>query len=436
MGLFLSLIFSVLIISNGLVYLKLDATSSFLVRGFVTLFFFVVVIYFSPNIIQIFDLGGTGLQSSIARLFSITAGALIGRGALALQFQGGSSAEDLIFLTLMYFTSIFLIAQPIARTAKMFRRMGSEDRLEKEEFGLEKFETWLKKKEERVNDQKGKIIEKRLKDSLVYLIDSDKKIGLLAGRKTHTNGKKWVEDEILEFAIRNKKSLPDRLVRRNNSEISFKSIDINSYIRSESWIKRHFRFRLLINVAMGTEAFLGANQEFIPDREAGIKSHIARNLISYLDLEILFRDQRMTASTGKEILKRQMLIFLHIFSEIFAKKVDSGSAKKAMAMEEGQMVIRGLVQHLIEKNREISEDAVNMLDYYNEIEIPSSMKIGNGTIKDINNLLDRVPVLDLGISRLDHSPDQSKSDENEHLLGEFVNSSLDFFQGGTAQEGE
>ena len=144
----------------------------------------------------------------------------------------------------------------------------------------------------------------------------------------------------------------------------------------------------------------------------------------------------MTASTGKEILKRQMLIFLHIFSEIFAKKVDSGSAKKAMAMEEGQMVIRGLVQHLIEKNREISEDAVNMLDYYNEIEIPSSMKIGNGTIKDINNLLDRVPVLDLGISRLDHSPDQSKSDENEHLLGEFVNSSLDFFQGGPAHEGE
>ncbi len=420
-GFYLSSGLCLLIVSNSLVHLNLEARSIFLIRGMGMLLFFVYVMYHSPIIFKPFSTEGEGVLPFIWGIVGIAGGIVIARAALVLEFRGGGSAEDLISLTFFYFVSTILLAQPIARILKKGRRISSRDRLEKGVWDFDYYDKWLKNDDNRIIDDRGEIIAKRLRDNVLYIIDSDKEIGSSGNKKTHDRGR-WLLLEITGFSMRNREHLPKRLIGKDNTD-KFSVTALSDYITRE--VEVEFENRLLINVADGSEAFRGAREG---------NAHLARNLISQVGLHDDFRDQRIGSENGEEILKRQMAIFLHVFSEVFGSKVGRGDTKRSMGMDEAKMMVRGLIKHLIEKNGEITDESEGIWEKYPRLLWASSPIIGEETSKDINDLLEKMPLLDLGISRLDHSIDSDGSMEDDGLLSSFVSGCLDFFQEGTSNQ--
>ena len=129
-----------------------------------------------------------------------------------------------------------------------------------------------------------------------------------------------------------------------------------------------------------------------------------------------------------------MAIFLHICSEVFGSKVGRGDTKRSIGINEAKMMVRGLIKYLIEKNREITDESEGIWEKYPRVLWASSPIIGEDTSKDINDLLEKMPLLDLGIRRLDHSIDSDGSMEDDGLLSSFVSGCLDFFQEGTSNQ--
>ena len=410
------MLFCIVIVSNILHHEPLEPKAIFLVRGIVILLIFVWVMYNSPIIFKPFGDEGGGTLPFIWGIMGIIGGIFVARAALVLEFQGGSRGQDLIYLTFFYSVCIILLAQPIAKTLKKGRMVSSRDRLEKGTWGFNDYESWLKKDESLVLDKRGETIAKRLRDNVLYLIDSDEDIGSSGKKETYAMGK-WLRVEISSFALRNTEHLPQRLTGRIETQ-KFSHIDVVDYITRE--VSEEFENKLLINAAEGTEKFRGV-------RDGGV--HLVRNLISQLGLHDEIRDQRIGLENGEEILKRQMAIFTHIFCLVFSRKVGRRDSRKSIGMAEGKMIVRGLMQYLIEKNGEFADESESIWEIYPRV-VSSPPSVGDETVKDIDDFLQKIPLLDLGISRLDHGIDQGTSVVDDSPLSSFVSACLDFFHEG------
>ena len=319
--------FCILVLSGILFHRELEARAIFLMRGGILLTLFVWILVYSPNIFKPYRNEGESLIPAVWGVLGIIGGILVARAVLFLEFQGGSNGRDLISLTIFYSVSIIMLAQPIASILKKGIMITGNDRLEKGVFSIDHYEKRLRGDDSVILDQRGEIVAKRLRNNILSIIDHDTEIGSSGNKEIYIQGS-WLWTEMSGFADRNNLHLPQKLTGDDETK-KFSNIDLRDYLSRE--VSKEFENRLLKNLAQGTKSFSSA-------REGNVI--LAKNLILQLGLYDEFSDQKIELENAEALLLRQMAVFMHIFSEVFARSVGRDDTEKTIGMAEGKMIVR------------------------------------------------------------------------------------------------
>ena len=431
-GRLLSILFALLILVNFLNYAELELKSVFLIKWSLMLIICVLIMLYTPGFTP--NLETAGLGTWLLNFLRLLGGVVVTMGALLEENEGGSGLSGFLYLAILYSSSAGLLAFPIVSVIKPLLFRGSSENLTRGSWGHEDYIRVMTPGGSK-NDLMDDSISRRVREAVIEVIEEDPEIGKSVHKPGATEPiqKNLLKNEIGMFSGRPKSAQSIAMKLRANPNMQVKSNLLHLYV--ESRLVDVFERRMLINIAKGTKSnspevgFEGAD---------GNNATVARNLIHLLGMDrdggnLFVNGSKNFGLEYKNIMRRQMAMFLHIFSKIFSREVEN----QTIAISEGKMITRGIMKYVLSNsgNRqtlgEIDEVGWEAGDYYRTLKLPSEFKVEGDTEIEIKKVLDVVPTFNLGIKRLDHASNHGGLEgdpDSESLLESLVDSCWDFFQ--------
>ena len=420
----LNFLFAILILSNSLEdRTKMEPNNIFIIRGLSMLVIFILVMFYSPGFSRVVRNSPGSTGDLIWNIFYAIGGIIIAYGALIEEYEGTEGYWGFFLRTILYSSSAGFLSFAIANFWGRIRYKVSQDDLQGNSWTFVDYETALLDKNKRLSDERF-AIGNRLREAVISSIEDDRDIGKLAS-DGNIRRNAWLRAELDEFGKRNKSIIPARLLDWGKTNEEFSKNELRNYV--EKNLLGIFESQLLVNVATGTRKF---------DQAWGNNAHTARKLIFQVGLHNVFSNRKGTREDYEPIMKRQMAMFLYIFSEIFGNKVANGD----MGFNEGKMTIRSIISHLFTEKYTSIEDNRGYGGWakYNEIEIGTSIRVDRSSNVAVctDRLIDILPRLDLGIRRLDQGDvpwnEETGIEGGLSLLREWEESCWAFFDGSSA----
>ena len=420
----LNFLFAILILSNSLEdRTKMEPNNIFIIRGLSMLVIFILVMFYSPGFSRVVQNSPGDKWGPIWNIFYAIGGMIIAYGALIEEYEGTEGYWGFFLRTILYSSSAGFLSFAIANFWGRIRYKVSQDDLQGNSWTFVDYETALLDKNKRLSDERF-AIGNRLREAVISSIEDDRDIGKLAS-DGNIRRNAWLRAELDEFGKRNKSIIPARLLDWGKTNEEFSKNELRNYV--EKNLLGIFESQLLVNVATGTRKF---------DQAWGNNAHTARKLIFQVGLHNVFSNRKGTREDYEPIMKRQMAMFLYIFSEIFGNKVANGD----MGFNEGKMTIRSIISHLFTEKYTSIEDNRGYGGWakYNEIEIGTSIRVDRSSNVAVctDRLIGILPRLDLGIRRLDQGSvpwdEETGIEGSRSLLREWGESCWSFFEGSSA----
>ena len=410
--------------SRQILELQIGIKELFVMRMSAISFLLFSVMYYSPGL---FSSDGIWSQrmgrffhwSSIRTWAFLFIGLAIAGGALFQEVEGGQGLQDIILLCVLFSASSFWIAFSLVVLTRNLIGGSTDDHLETNNFdwGLdligEAFEA-----EQRYLGGRGLVLAKRVRKTILEEISNNGEIGDLISRRESAH--LWgVDYEVSTFCRKKSDKIQRMLYEKDEiSIVSNKRLpgggilsqhSIEKYVNGN--LRSEFEERLLHNLSMRA---IGANDVF------------ARNLIGmFPGVDEKIREQNYEM----KIIKRQMILFLHLFSDIFQIKV----SKDRMGVGVARMHLGAIFEYLYENDPRPRERSPPAQWKYEDIRIagqgPDSITSDSEVASASRNLASRLDPLSLGLKRLDMKvKDPNEKDEVNAPLRDFSEACWSYFR--------
>ena len=412
--------------SRQILELQIEIKELFVMRIATISFLLFSVMYYSPGLfssdgIWAQRLGGWFNLATFRTWAFLFIGLTIAGGALFQEVEGSQGLQGIILLTALFSAASFGIAFSMAILARNLIGGGKDDHLETNNFdwGLTLIGEALEE-EQRYLGGKSLLLAKRVRRIFLEEITNDTEIGRLVSDRDHE--KDWgVVHEINDFCRRKVDTIQRMMYERD--EISIVSTErsrvltksnCNKYVRAN--LKSEFEGRLLNNLSKRAN---GGNDVF------------ARNLIQMFPgtYRRMFKPKY-----EKKIMKRQMILFMHLFSDIFR----IGVSNRGMSVEVAKMHLDAIMEFLYENDDAHPERGDHAQWELKDIRIagegPDSIPSNVASASRV--LASSLESLAFGLERLDMKKTEGKTEDGfgdvDSPLRDFSESCWSYFRGSEA----
>ena len=413
--------------SRQILELQIGIKELFVMRMSAISFLLFSVMYYSPGLFSSDGIWSQRLGrffgwSSIRTWAFLFIGLTIAGGALFQEVEGGQGLQDIILLCVLFSVSSFCIAFSLVVLTRNLIGGSADDHLETSNFdwGLDLIGEALEA-EQRYLGGKSLMLAKRVRKTILEEISKNEEIGDLISRRESAH--LWdVDYEVRTFCNKKRDKIQRMMYERD--EISIVSTE-QSRVLTKSNCKKYVHNNL-------ESEFEGRLLNNLSKRANGGNDVFARNLIRMFPGT---RRRMFKTKYEKKIMKRQMILFMHLFSDIFRIGV---RGEGGMSAEVAKMHLDAIIEFLYENdygNPERDDHAQwELKDIRIAGEGPDSIPSNVASASRV--LASSLESLAFGLERLDMKKTEEKTEDGfgdvDSPLRDFSESCWSYFSGSEA----